>query len=121
MSPSALGEGAPPVSRKPSQGMDTFTRDHTLDGRIADDLNVADLYLKNGNYRGALWRYQDVLHYDPENDTALYGVGDAMCKQKRAGDAMAHFKTYLEHHPEGKYAKKAETMLTHPGRCGRSR
>lgn len=101
--------------------MDTLERDHTLDGRIADDLNAADLYIKTGNYRGALWRYQDALRYDPENDTALYGVAEAMCRQNRTRDAMEHFKSYIERHPDGKYADKAAKMLAHPKRCRNNR
>ncbi len=97
--------------------MDTFTRDQTEDGRIEDDLKTADLYMKNGNYRGAYLRYQDTLQYDPQNDTALYGVADAMCKQNMTAESMAHFKSYAKNNPQGKYAVKAEKMLAHPNKC----
>ncbi len=97
--------------------MDTFTRDQTQDGRIQDDLQTADLYMKTGNYRGAFLRYQDALQYDPQNDTALYGIATAMCKQNLTSDAMAHFKSYAKNNPQGKYAIKAEKMLAHPNKC----
>lgn len=103
------------MGRKPQ--LDSFTRDQTQDGRIKDDLDVADLYMKNGNYRGAFLRYQDALKYDPDNDTALYGVADAMCKQNMTEDAMAHFQSYAKNHPQGKYALKAEKMIAHPNKC----
>ena len=113
MPPAAVGEG----SLGSHTRMDSYTRDKTQDGRIADDLKVADFYMKNGNYRGALWRYQDTLQYDPQNDTALYGVAEAMCRQNLTTEAMAHFESYANSHPQGKYALKAEKMLAHPNKC----
>ncbi|HWF66675.1 MAG TPA: tetratricopeptide repeat protein [Acidobacteriaceae bacterium] len=97
--------------------MDTFTRDHTLDGRIEDDLNVADLYMKNGNYRGALLRYQDAVQLDPRNDTALFGTANALCKQNHTAEAMTLLKSYAKNNPQGKYALKAEKLIAHPDKC----
>ena len=111
--PPELGQG----NLKSHEKMDSFTRDQTQDGRVLDDLKVADLYIKNGNYRGALLRYQDALQYDPQDDTALYGVANAMCKENLTAEAMAHFKSYAKTNPQGKYALKAEKMLAHPNKC----
>ena len=97
--------------------LDSFTRDQNPDGRVDDDLNTADLYMKNGNYRGGYVRYQDVLQFDPTNDTALYGLADALCKENQTSEAMAHFKSYAISNPQGKYARKAEKMLAHPEKC----
>ena len=101
--------------------MDSFTRDQTLDGRVEDDLNVADLYSKNGNYRGASLRYQDALKYDPQNDTAQYGLAETMCKENLTSQAMDHFKSYVANHPQGQYVKKAEKMLADPKKCQHNR
>ncbi len=101
--------------------LDSFTRDQSPDGRVDDDLNTADLYMKNGNYRGGYLRYQDVLQYDPTNDTALYGLADALCKENQTAEAMSHFKTYAIDNPQGKYARKAEKMLAHPEKCTHNR
>lgn len=111
--PSALGQGGSNFHAK----LDTFTRDQTMDGRIEDDLKVADFYMKNGNYRGAMLRYKDALRYDPQNDTALFGVAEVTCKQNQTAAAMALFKSYFTDNPQGKYALKAEKMLAHPGKC----
>lgn len=111
--PPDLGEGE--TSRH--QKLDSFTRDQSQDGRIEDDLNVADLYMKNGNYRGAFLRYQDAIKFDPQNDTALYGAAVAMCRQNMTSEAMARFKSYTKSNPQGKYALKAEKMLAHPSKC----
>jgi tetratricopeptide (TPR) repeat protein len=97
--------------------LDSFTRDQNPDGRVDDDLNTADLYMKNGNYRGGYLRYQDVLQFDPTNDTALYGLADALCQENQTSEAMAHFKSYATSNPQGKYARKAEKMLAHPEKC----
>jgi hypothetical protein len=97
--------------------LDSFTRDQNPDGRVDDDLNTADLYMKNGNYRGGYMRYQDVLQFDPTNDSALYGLADALCKENQTSEAMAHFKSYATNNPQGKYARKAENMLAHPEKC----
>jgi tetratricopeptide (TPR) repeat protein len=112
--PSALGQGD---ASEAHQKLDSFARDHTEDGRIENDLAAADLYMKNGNYRGALLRYQDTLQYDPQNDTALFGIAEVSCRQNRAAEAMAQFKSYAKDNPQGKYALKAEKMLAHPNRC----
>jgi tetratricopeptide (TPR) repeat protein len=101
--------------------LDSFTRDQSPDGRVDDDLNTADLYMKNGNYRGGYMRYQDVLQFDPTNDTALYGLADALCKENQTSEAMAHFKSYATNNPQGKYARKAENMLVHPEKCTHNR
>jgi len=111
--PGALGQGSSNFHPK----LDSFTRDQTQDGRVLDDLKVADFYMKNGNYRGALLRYHDALRQDPRNDTAVFGVAEATCKQNRTADAMALFKSYATNNPQGKYALKAEKMLAHPQRC----
>lgn len=101
--------------------LDSFMRDQSPDGRVDDDLNTADLYMKNGNYRGGYLRYQDALQYDPTNDTALYGLADALCQENQTGAAMAHFKSYATNNPQGKYARKAEKMLAHPDKCMHNR
>lgn len=101
--------------------LDSYTRDQNPDGRVDDDLNTADLYIKNGNYRGGYMRYQDVLQFDPTNDTALYGLADALCKENQTSEAMAHFKSYATNNPQGKYARKAEKMLAHPEKCMHNR
>ncbi len=112
-----LGEGNLGTHSK----MDSYTRDQTPDGREEDDLNAADLYMKNGNYRGGYLRYRDVLEFDPQNDTALYGIADALCKENLTSEAMAHFKSYATNNPQGKYARKAEKMLAHPEKCMHNR
>lgn len=115
--PQDLGQGATSYHQK----MDSYTRDQTQDGRLKDDLNVADFYMKNGDYRGGYLRYEDALEVDPQNETALFGMAEAMCKQNLSADALARFRTYIHQFPSGKYEKKAEKYLTHPYRCSGNR
>ena len=111
--PTDLGQG----DYRSHEKLDSFTRDQTQDGRIEDDLKVANLYMNNGNYRGALLRYQDAIQFDPQNDAALFGIATAMCKENLTAEAMAHFKSYAKNNPQGQYAMKAEKMLAHPNKC----
>jgi tetratricopeptide (TPR) repeat protein len=113
--PSDVGQGE--TRRNGSAKEDTYTMDKHPATRIKDDLNVADFYFKNGNYRGAYLRYQDTLKYDPVNETALFGSAMAMCKQNLTPDALHAFRQYLQLYPEGKYTKKAAGMVEHPGKC----
>ncbi len=108
-----VGQGSSGSKSKP----DSFTRDQTQDGRIESDLKIADLYMRDGNYRGALLRYQDALQLDAQNDTVQYGVAYAMCKQNLTTEAMARFKNYVKNNPQGEYAIKAEKLLAHPDKC----
>lgn len=113
--PSDVGQGQ--TQRNGSAKEDTYTMDKHPATRIKNDLNVADFYFKNGNYRGAYLRYQDTLKYDPVNETALFGSAMAMCKQNLTPDALHAFRQYLQLYPEGKYTKKAAGMVEHPGKC----
>lgn len=115
--PQDVGQGTSSRHEKP----DSYTRDQTKDGRIQDDLNVADLYMKNGNFRGGYLRYEDALEVDPQNETALFGMAEAMCRQNMTNDALERFRSYIHKFPAGKYEKKSEKYLTHPYRCSNNR
>ena len=114
--PEDLGE-----TTKKHERLDSFTKDLNPAGRVEDDLEVADLYMKNWNYRGAYLRYKDALQFDASNETALFGVAQASCMQNMTGEALAQFKTYLQQYPRGDHAKEAEKMLRDPTRCAAHR
>lgn len=117
--PADVGQGK--VHANANGKEDTYTMDKHPKTRIKNDLNVADFYFKNGNYRGAYLRYQDTLKYDPVNETALFGSAMAMCKQNLTEDALHSFRQYLQLYPEGKYTKKAAGMVAHPDKCMHNR
>ena len=113
MSPEDLGE----TKIKHHGREDEFTRDLNLNGRVTDDLHVADFYQKDWNYRGAYLRYKDALRLDPGNEDAMYGVAETACQMKNPAEALAGFKSYLQQYPKGQYAKKAEKALSKPKDC----
>ena len=100
---------------------DEYTRDLNPAGRVKDDLQVADFYMKNWNYRGAYLRYRDALQFDSSDETALFGVANASCMQNMTDEAFAQSKKYLLQYPAGKYAKDARKMLSDPKKCADNR
>lgn len=116
--PQDLGEGKKGLH---PERLDTYTRDMTNAGRVTDDLNAADLYMKTGNYRGGSMRYQDALRFDPQNETAAFGLAQALCKQNLGDKALQQYKSYLDNFPQGKYAGKAEKMLSDRKKCTHNR
>jgi hypothetical protein len=116
LSPRDLGETVNKHERQ-----DEYTQDKSPEGRIKNDLQVADFYMKNWNYRGASMRYKDALAYDPYNETALFGSAQAACKMNMAREAMEQYKLYLQQYPNGKYAKDAGKMLRRPDKCANNR
>lgn len=104
-------------STKRHEKEDEFTRDLNPEGRVADDLKVADFYMKDWNYRGAYLRYKDALQFDSSNPTALFGVARASCMQNMTAEALAQFKEYLLQYPTGKRANDARKMLGDPKKC----
>ncbi len=117
MSDDDMGESIKPRGLVHRGGEDDYTRDQTPDGRIRDDLNVADLYMKDWNYRGAYLRYQDALQMDSFNEAAIFGLGKSACMQNMAAQAVAEMKDYLNLYPSGKSAKEAKKILSDPKKC----
>src|SRR5436305_5493957 len=103
VAPTAPGRGkapqtqAPPRSDQPNAG-ESSSKDHPIDPnplpgeydapdvnefkkydphRAAKDLEVGDYYAKQGNYRGALLRYQDALEYVPNDPAAIFRLATA--------------------------------------------
>jgi hypothetical protein len=96
---------------------DEFTRDLNPAGRLKDDLNVADLYMKDWNYRGAYMRYKDALQQDDINEAAIFGAGKAACMLNNFSAATAQLTDYLNLYPTGKNAREAKEILDHPKKC----
>ncbi|MGC9293217.1 MAG: tetratricopeptide repeat protein [Acidobacteriaceae bacterium] len=110
--PEDLGE-----TTKRHEREDTYTEDLNPEGRIKNDLKVADFYMKNWNYRGAALRYKDAMGFDPYNETALFGLAQAYCMQNMTDQALAQFKLYIQQYPRGEHVKEAEKMLRGPKKC----
>jgi tetratricopeptide (TPR) repeat protein len=75
------------------------------------DEEVADLYFKDGNYQGALNRYQHALHLVPDDELAAYGIAESARKLGKRDQALEAYKSYLKLAPQGKKAKQARKAI----------
>ena len=113
MSDNDLG-GATVTFRK---HQDEYTRDLSPAGRLKDDLDVADLYMKDWNFHGAYMRYKDALQQDDTNEAAIFGAGKSACMLNNLPEATAQLKDYLNLYPTGKSVKEAKKLLSNPKSC----
>jgi len=79
--------------------------------RADDDLSVADLYQKDGNYRGAYLRYQDAVKSDPDDPAGHYGWAEMARKLNKPDEAVEQYNAYLKLDPNGKKASAARKAL----------
>jgi tetratricopeptide (TPR) repeat protein len=80
-------------------------------GRAKKDAEVGGFYLKNGDYQGALQRYQDALRADPTNVDAIFGLAETQQMLKKNADAARNYQLYLDILPNGPKAKQAMKAL----------
>jgi len=76
--------------------------------KAAKCIEVGDYYLKQGNLRAAVSRYQEALEWKPRDAEATYKLGDV---QEKSGDfkaALASYQEYIKILPKGLYALKAQ-------------
>jgi len=81
------------------------------DDREDDDLSVADLYQKDGNYRGAYLRYQDAVKSVPDDPAGHYGWAEMARKLNKPEEAIEQYNAYLKLDPNGKKANAARKAL----------
>jgi tetratricopeptide (TPR) repeat protein len=79
--------------------------------RAKKDNDVGGFYLKNGDYQGALLRYQDAIAVDPTNVDAIFGLAETQQMLKKNADAARNYQLYLEIVPNGPKAKQALKAL----------
>ena len=76
--------------------------------KAAKCIEVGDFYLKEGNYRGAISRYQEALNWKPRDAEATFKLGEV---QEKTGDfkaALENYQDYIKILPKGPYAPKAQ-------------
>jgi tetratricopeptide (TPR) repeat protein len=71
--------------------------------------------LDNGEWKGALSQYDEVLKRDPYNPEALYNKGLALQHLNRPAQEIQAWKTYLNYYPDGKWALRAVEHLNSLG------
>ena len=79
--------------------------------RALKDDEVGDYYLKQGNYKGALARYQDALTYKDNDAVANFKMAECYEKLGQPEEAIPHYQAYLKILPEGPFAKQARKAL----------
>jgi tetratricopeptide (TPR) repeat protein len=75
--------------------------------KAAKCIEVGDYYAKQGNYRGAVSRYQEALEWKPKDAEATYKLGEVQEKSGEPTAALANYQAYLKILPGGPYADKA--------------
>jgi tetratricopeptide (TPR) repeat protein len=75
------------------------------------DTEVATFYLKDGNVKGALLRYQEASASDPTNVDAIFGMAEAQRLLGKKDEAVRDYQMYLDVVPNGSKAKEAIKAL----------
>src|SRR5208283_1171069 len=76
--------------------------------KAAKCIEVGDYYYKQGNYRGAISRYQEALEWKPKDAEATYKLGEVQEKTGDLNSALANYQAYLKLLPKGPLAEKAQ-------------
>ncbi|HVO78910.1 MAG TPA: tetratricopeptide repeat protein [Candidatus Bathyarchaeia archaeon] len=80
--------------------------------KAAKCIEVGDYYLKQGNTRAAISRYQEALDWKPHDAEATYKLGEAQEKSGELAAALANYQAYLKVLPAGPFAAKAQQGIT---------
>jgi tetratricopeptide (TPR) repeat protein len=80
-------------------------------GRAKKDAEVGGFYLNQGNYQGALERYQEAMAIDPTNVDAIFGLAQSQQMLNKNADAARNYQLYLDIVPNGPKAKQALKAL----------
>lgn len=75
------------------------------------DFEVGHFYRIQGDYRGALSRFQSALHHDPNATEAMYEAGETELKLHQPEQARDYFQQYLAADPHGKHAHHVQSVL----------
>ena len=76
--------------------------------RIAEDIERGNSYLKTKNYRGAEFRFEDVLSYQPDHPEATFKLAESLAKLGKTDEAREYYDAYLKIAPNGSFAEQAK-------------
>ena len=76
--------------------------------KAAKCIEVGDYYLKQGNLRAAVSRYQEALEWKPRDAEATYKLAEVQEKSGDLSGALANYQAYLKIVPKGPYALRAQ-------------
>jgi hypothetical protein len=85
---------------------------HIDTARADKDAQVADFYIKDGNYAGAYLRYKDAVVFDPDNADAHFRLAEMARKTgKPSTEVIEQYNAALKLDPQGKHVKEARKAL----------
>jgi tetratricopeptide (TPR) repeat protein len=79
--------------------------------RAEKDMQVADYYIKDGNYAGAYLRYKDAVTFAPDDAEAHFRLAEMARKQGKKTEAASEYAACLKLDEQGKRAKEARKAL----------
>jgi len=82
------------------------------------DVEVGDYHMKRKNYPAAESRYREALLYQDNNAPAMFGLAQALEKEKKHEEAIQYYTLYLKTLPNGPKANDSKTALQRLGRAG---
>lgn len=96
----------------PDSDVDDVMEFHPFDPHKAmKDIEVGDYYYRRENYRAAVSRYEEALHYKPKDADATFKLAQAYEKLKKFDDAREYYSSYLSIIHDGKTAEEARKAL----------
>jgi tetratricopeptide (TPR) repeat protein len=87
--------------------------------RIAEDIEQGNSYLKTKNFRGAEFRFEDVLSYQPHHPEATFKLAESLAKLGKTEEAKQYYDAYLKIAPRGSFAEQAKKALERLATKGR--
>ena len=79
--------------------------------RVVEDLQLGDAHMKERNYHGAEFRFEDALQYEPDNPEATFKLAEALQNLGRKNEACTQYKNYLKIDPSGSFSDRANKCL----------
>lgn len=117
-SPQQAKQHAAPKARPADQLHGQEFREHILRDSNAynpaealHDYEVGHFYRIQGDYPGALSRFQSALRHDPNATEAMYEAGETEIKLHQPQQARSYFQQYLAADPHGKHAHHVRSLL----------
>ncbi len=83
------------------------------------DVEVADYYFKQKNYRAALDRYKEALYYKNGDAIATFRLAQCQEKLRDLTSARSYYAAYLKILPQGEFAGEAEKALERLKKSGK--
>ena len=102
---SATSRGVQSVSPDGEGSSDSY---HYVPPPAWKSVEIGDFYLRRKDYRGALSRYREAIHTDPDYARAYLQLGKVDEKLGRKRRALAAYRKYLDELPSEKQAEEAK-------------